>query len=276
MAELDEQYMGQVFGISNPYLVSALEAAAQRQDETTRRALYAALLKSTLILLTGEEFSNTLIPQHQTVGAGEALKLVTIENVTGDSFFVAFTDEDAVLAWIPDGSPYLALQATALFTLAANNDIAGVIINPAGPVIGRVLQHEFLPLAQGRLPFEDEGATSPATTMPDNAPLLISHPATSPPALWLDALHNVARQQETLTTVYLFQLQHGDMTAPVVVGVCLVAMDDAQQQREMDVFIAACEQALPAAPHRTFIVLSDPAFLQTVQDTVAPLYTRPQ
>ncbi len=277
MATLNEHYMGQsryaAIGISNPYLVSALYAASKHNDKATRHALYTALLESTLILLTVAEFSEGLIPEHQTFEAGHALKLVAIENDTGASLLVAFTDEDAVLAWVPEGAPYLALKAPALFTLVLRNEMAGVIINPAGPVVGRVLQPEFSALAQGQLPFEV--TSPPPPTNMERAPVLISQPTTLPPSDWLEILRVAMAQPAALTAAYLFQLRHGDRVAPWVVGICLAADTDiAQQQTTMETITTMCEQSLPENHGLTFVVLSEDMFLRTVQDTVKPLYAR--
>ena len=263
--------MGQVFGISNPYLVSALGKAAQRQDVETRETLYTALLESTLIVLTVEEFGESLLPERQVLTSGQALKLITIENEAGDQLLVAFTDAEAVLAWIPEGASYLALGAPALFALALNNDIAGVIINPAGPVVGRVLRPEFLALAQGKLPFDSSLTSIPAIA--DSETLLVSRPADLPPVAWLDGIRAILEEQKDFSRAYLFQLQHGKVTAPFVIGLCLTdEVDVAQQETLMQDFIAACEQILPENHGLSFVVLSEDMFLRTVRDTVEPLY----
>lgn len=236
----------------NPELVSALYAVVRQDTPETRAALYAALLESTLILPTAESF-----------GASDApLRLLAGENQAGETALLAFTDEEAVLKWRADGADYVALRAPGLFALAARQQVAEVVINPAGPVGGRVLSHEFAPLAQGQHPGNFVETA-----------VVISSPATPPPLPWRAALNAILAQHPTIAEASMFQLHRGQDVSPLVIGVTFTPSSNEDAQNEvMQAVVAACRAAAALTPQPEFIILAADNFLQTVRDTVAPFY----
>ncbi len=236
----------------NPELVSALYAVVRQDTPEIRAALYAALLESTLILPTAESF-----------GASDApLRLLAGENQGGETVLLAFTDEEAVLKWKADGADYVALRAPALFALAARQQAAEVVINPAGPVGGRVLSHEFAPLAQGQHPGRFVETA-----------VLISSPAPPPPLPWRAALNAILAQHPAIVEATMFQLHRGQDVSPVVIGVTFTPSTDLDTQSDvMQAVVAACRASTALTPQPEFIVLAVGNFLQTVRDTVAPFY----
>lgn len=251
MGVWEERVAGNRRSPVNPELVSALYGVVRQDIPETRAALYAALLESTLILPTAESF----------VATGASLRLLAGEDQTGATVLFAFTDEDAVLKWAAEGADYVALRAPALFALAAQQQVAAVVINPAGPVGGRVPRHEFAPLAQGQLPGDGVEPT-----------VLLSAPP-PPPAPWRAALCALLAQQPAIAEAYMFQLHRGQAVSPVVVGVTFAPDAGAEaQDAVMRAVTAGCAMSPALAPPPEFFVLAADDFLQTVRDTVAPFY----
>ncbi|HNT73949.1 MAG TPA: SseB family protein [Anaerolineae bacterium] len=253
MTASDEHLGTGVCSPLNPELVSALYAVARQDTPTTRAALYAALLDSTLILPTVESFA----------AANAPLKVWAGENSSGETVLLAFTDADAVLKWAADGADYVALRAPSLFALAAHQQAAEVLINPAGPVGGRVPRHEFALLAEGRLPGDFVETA-----------VVIGSPAPLPSLPWRAALVAILAQHPSIAEAYMFQFHRGQDVSPVVIGVtfALAAGMDVQDA-VMAAVVAACNTTPALTPPPEFIVLAADNFLQTVRDTVAPFYT---
>jgi len=146
-----------------------MHAVAVDDNPRTRRALYRQLLQSTLLLPSNEALGPGL-------GGWTALKkttrlgLVTTTGPQGERILLAFTDEQALLRWKPTGSSYVGLHAMDLFRLALDNDVAGVLVNVAGPAGGTITRGEMEVLASGGTPGQPFSA--PDRAIEDPAVLL--------------------------------------------------------------------------------------------------------
>ncbi len=257
--------------ITNPNLVAAMYAVVTRDAPETRQAMYRALLESTLILPVAESLSQSDTPQRRTLERDASFKLFAAENAAGGTILLAFSDEDAVRAWNPEGVAYVALKAPDLFDLAARNQAAEVYLNPAGPVSGRILSQEFETLARRQLPFGD---IPQAQTLPVGARLLVGRLAAPPPQAWCDAVTSAMRQHPQIVAAYLFQLHYGTESPRLVVGVQFApAADESTRSAIMQAILSAVGRSSEFSEDLHFVVLEADDFLRIVQDTVPRLYS---
>ncbi|MBN2002289.1 MAG: enhanced serine sensitivity protein SseB C-terminal domain-containing protein [Anaerolineae bacterium] len=257
--------------ITNPQLVSAMFAVVNRDTPETRQAMYRALLKSTLILPVAESLSQSSTPQRQTLTQDTSFKLLAAENNDGETILLAFSDEDAVRLWAPEGVAYVALKAPDLFAVAVRNDAAEVYLNPSGPVSGRILSHEFEVLAQRQLPFGD---VPQMQTLPAGTRLLVSRPA-APPQAWRAEVISALSHHPQIVAAYLFQLHYGTETPRLVVGVQFTSeSEDSTRNAIMQAILSAVGQPPDFAEDLHFVVLEADDFLRIVRDTVPRLYSR--
>jgi hypothetical protein len=254
--------------ITNPELDRALKAVEAESTEAQRAAVYAALLDSMLILpapegLDGDE---PLAP----ITEDDDLHMVTFENDAGETVLIAFTHEDAALAWEPEGMPYLGLRGLDAVLIAAQNKIAELVLNPAGPHPFRLQQTEILALAQGDAPHP---AAPPATAAQPGMTVLISAPEEEPPASWREAVTAVLENYPSIERAYFFQLHIPPQGERHVIGLVLYeGMSEMAQERMVRTMLEEFESLLAADQSLDFVVLDEEDFLRTVQDTVPPLY----
>ncbi len=264
--------MNTVSSITNPNLVAAMVAVVTRDAPETRQAMYRALIESTLILPVAESLSQSDTPERRTVDREASFKLLAAENDAGGTILLAFSDEEAVRAWMPEGVPYVALRAPDLFDLAARNEAAEVYLNPAGPVSGRIRNHEFEALARRQLPFDDLPQAPPP---PPGARLLVGRPATPPPQAWRDEVTSAMRHHPQIVAAYLFQLHYGTESPRLVVGVQFAPeADESIRNVIMQSILSAVGQPAESPEALHFVVLEADDFLRIVQDTVPRLYPR--
>lgn len=258
--------------LENPELSAAMTALEEDETEEHRQQLYEALIESTLILPAPEQvpFSDADAGP-EPIAEDEAISLVTFENDEGATLLIAFTDEDAALAWEPAGLPFIGLRGFHLISLADQNEIDGVVLNPASTNAYHLNRDEIVALAQGNVALASQAAQRP--TAPAGMTVLISAPEETPPESWQEALQELLASYPSIETAYLFQLHIPPEGARNVIGVVLYeGMDDDAQERMMRTMMSEVEEQLPIGQSLEFIVLDDPNFLQTVQDTVAPIY----
>ncbi len=271
MAEIDKRYVGQSSGISNPYLLNTMQAVAQDDTSEHREAFYRALLKSVLILPTSERSVEGLAPQKQTLTQDTVADLVVFRNPEGELVLLAFTDRDAVLAWRPEGTPYLALPAVDLFSLAAQNRVSEILINPVGPVRGQLTREEIVTLAQSQAAPSTETASE---QIPAGTSVLIARPV-PPSDAWIQQVRAALSRAPLIKTTYLFQMKTPSADPALVLGVRFESqtstMDQhAAMQTLMEDLGGSLEPRLPL----NFIVLEPGDFLKLVQDTALLILKR--
>lgn len=272
MAVLDERFLTYPPAIENAQLVAAMAAVVKHDVPLTRRALYEALLESTLILPTVEETELTSAQPGEDDDFGLDLRLLTYEGEDGSPLLIAFTDENAVLAWNPEGISYVALSGPDLFTLADYNEISEIILNPAGPVGGRILRQEVESLARGELPVSRQPDLE---VIPARSSVLIGKPTRELPEAHLDEMRRVLAHDSRIVAAYLFELHTEAQTPRLVVGVVLDRdLDDGTQDDILETLAMTLGADALQVHGLDLVLLSSEEFVRIVRDTVLPLYER--
>lgn len=257
-------------GITNPQLTDALKDFAQEAKPENRTALYQALLQSTLILPAPEDEAPEIDDASGTLEEDEALRFLTYENDVGGIVMIAFTDEDAALTWEPEGLPYLGLQATDLLFIAMENEVAEIVLNPASAESYRLDRGEITALGRGETPRQQSEIPP---TSPQGLTVLVGPPEEAPPPDWQGALSEILKQYLSVEAAYLFELHIPPEGERNVIGLVLYSgMSDDARERMMDALISELEEHLPQEQTLELVVLDEPSFLQTVQDTVPAIY----
>jgi hypothetical protein len=118
-----------------------------------RRLLYAELLKSTLLLPTPSPLEAS---SHVT--SLKEIQLVTQPGPKNELIWIAFTSKAALGQWRNQfEDAYVAIQGSPLFALAVQNRVESILINPAGPVGGKITGVELQMLAEGIFPKDGDG-----------------------------------------------------------------------------------------------------------------------
>jgi len=272
MATMDDRYLRTGSdSIANPKLTAALFAALTRDTPETRKQLYEALSQAMLILPASEVAVEQLADGAVTLeDAASSLRVKTYTDHSGETLLVAFTDEDAVLAWVDEGTPYIALRGYDLLALAAHNTVAELILNPGGPVSGIIRRGEIASLVRGELPAHPQGEA------PVPAPILVSKPVQLPPQPLLEGLRQLLQRQPVIEAAYLFQIQTGSAEPRLVVGVSFKnELDLEQQDAAMDLLLADFDVISPEQDDGLeFLILDSEDFLRVVRDTIPPLFQR--
>src|SRR4051812_24792927 len=135
-------------GVQNPELLDAVSVVAHDDNPETRRALYNALLNSTLLAPTRDEPGNEAASGWTTAQQDAGIPLVTLRNPQGQIAVPVFTDEGALNAWRPEGGPYIGFRGRDFFKIAQQNNTEAILLNPAGPAGGEITRREITALAQ--------------------------------------------------------------------------------------------------------------------------------
>lgn len=258
-------------GIANPELSNALEAVANEDTTGNREGLYEALMVSTLIVPTPEIDDSEVEEEPAFLGEDEALTFVTYENDAGEIVMIAFTDEDAALTWEPEGLPYLGLRAHDLLLIAAENEVAEIVLDPASARSYRLDRDEIAALIRGESPTSGARAMP---TAPQGMTVLVGPPEEEPPSSWREALASILKQYPSVEAAFFFQLHIPPEGARPVIGLVLYeGMSVDAQNRMMDTLLSELEAHVPEDQSLDFVVLDEPDFLRTVADTVPPLYS---
>lgn len=247
-----------------------MQAVTSEPTPEKQAAIYESLLTSTLILPTPESppMDDAAEP---FLDEDEALTFVTFENDAGGIVMIAFTDEDAALAWEPEGLPYIGLRGHDLLLIAAENEVAEIVLNPTSPNAFRLSYRDILTLAQGGMPHH---STEHDHTGMEGDMVLIGPPEEMPPEAWQEAFSAILSNYLSITSAYLFQLHMAPQGPRNVIGLALATgMASDAQDRVLNALLEEFEEQLPKGLALEIVLLDDPNFLQTVQDTVPALYT---
>ena len=254
--------------ITNPDLVDGMKALASTEsDPQARTAFYRALQDSILIVPTIE-------PEEDELSDAEAAdpdqsQIMAFENDAGASVLIAFTDEDAVLNWQPEPPPTIGMHAPDLLALGVNNPVSVLVINPAGPARTRVGRAELVAMAQGETPTP----IADAEAIPEGTTVMIAPPPEDPPDDWIEAFSEILANYPSIDAAYFFQLQMPARKGRLVIGLELYqGMPASAQDRLLQTMLNEFEEKMPEGGELEFVILDDPEFLQTVRDTVNPIY----
>jgi len=257
-------------GIANPELSAAMQAIAADPTPEKHTTLYESLWTSTLILPTPENRPMGDEDLEKFLGEDEALTFMTFEDDAGGIVMIAFTDEDAALAWEPEGLPYIGLRGLDLLLIAAENEVAEIALNPGSTNAYRLSQGDILALAQRRIPSQSAEHSHAGA---ESAMVLISPPEEMPSMAWREAFTAILSNYPSIASAYLFQLHIAPQGPRYVIGLALAAgMAAGAQDRVLTALLSELEEQLPQGLVLELVLLDDPGFLQTVRDTVSAIY----
>jgi hypothetical protein len=200
--------------VTNPELLRAMENIAKKDSPENRKALYAALTTSELLVPIAKPLpgGNTTGLQ-QLIGTAD-VEFVVAQNKQGQNAFFAFTDEDALKLWKSECA-FIATNALDLFAMALEMNLASIILNVAGPTArGEVMRWEFQALATGG---GQVGTT--IITPPPDAPVKFSALAKKPTDKFMNGLRDALARHPEIAAGYLMQAQIGDAAPHLVAGV---------------------------------------------------------
>lgn len=141
--------------VENAGLERVIMEISLRPNMKIRRLLYAELLKSILLLPT----PSPLEASSQVMSLKE-IQLVTLPGPKNELVWIAFTSKVASRQWRNQfEDAYVAIQGTALFALAVQNRVQSILINPAGPIGGKITEMELKMLAEGSSAQDEADST---------------------------------------------------------------------------------------------------------------------
>jgi len=256
----------------NPRLLRAMEAISYSDTRTNRKALYTELVRATLLVV---------IPSRPDgCGGGQVehttkLRICTFQNLKGDTVVPVFTDEDSLRQWKPEGASYTALTGQDLFRVVSQSAAAEIIVNPAGPIGGRLPRHEFEALASGHTP---EYMIEPAGAMKLNAgtKLYIGAPANAPSEPLLNCIRQALKKVVGVAAAYAFNMSVGNNPPNLSIGIYFDTKPSAHVCEEL--FSQIGRQMKPFISDKNYVDLLplDPANVLgvTVREKIQPFYKR--
>ncbi len=190
----------------NAELVHAIETVVAQDSPENRNAVYQALLQSKLLIPVAHPLGEDGKPGLQEVVGSTPIEFVVMQDKQNTMSLLAFTDEESVKAWKPEGACYIAPFATDLFQMALEMNAASIVVNVAGPKTrGQIMRQEFQPLANGLIPTdENRGGTTPVEAPPDR-PVSFGVPTIEPTDQFMDALRHALADHPEVTAGYLLE-----------------------------------------------------------------------
>jgi hypothetical protein len=200
--------------IENSDLEKVMSAMSVRPDMKARRVLYAELLKSTLLLPTPSPL------EASSQGASlKEIQLVTQPGPQNELVWIAFTNKAALRQWRPQlEEAYVAIRGIELFALAVQNRVESMLINPAGPIGGKITGMELQMLAEGTFPQEGDGKTHTVGTK-EQASVRIGTPAVPLKAELVEYLQDQLGKNGDVLAGYVAAMVIGSGAAHLVLGI---------------------------------------------------------
>jgi hypothetical protein len=256
----------ETFEFANQELIALLQELAEQETHEKRGAFHQKLLGSQLLLPAPDDDGADDDELH------EDIPLLTFENDAGASVLVAFTDEDAALAWAPDDTEFVVLRGLDLLLIALQNRIDELVLNPGSVHTRRIRRETIEAIAlQGDLdqPGSEWQRPSEGTTV------LIAPPDETPPDGWWRTMKETLGHYLSIESAFFFQLRMAPQGPRHVIGVALYeGMTLDAQERLMGDLLEELEGMLPQGWTLDLVVLDERDFLTTVRDTVPPFYER--
>ncbi len=198
----------------NEDLERVMVEMAKNPDLKVRRILYRELLKSTLLLPTPS--------WPQEFAGGSPLKefqVVTVPGPSGELVWLAFSSHEALRLWKGvEDSPYVAVRGGPLFTLAVQNRLDHLLINPCGPVGGKITRVELEMLAEGTFPAKG-GSQTHGVQARGQTRIRIGKPARDPDPEFVEYLREKLSQSAEVTGGYLVAMVIGGGLPHLVLGI---------------------------------------------------------
>jgi hypothetical protein len=254
--------------VSEPALLEAIRAVAERDASDTRESFYAALLDARLLLPTPREDAPA-----ETADDGHVRFFTTPPGEDGSWKILAFTGELALAAWRADGVPSVELEARSLFALAVSTPTAGILLNVAGPAGGELTRREFATLAEGAIPTAAEGPTE-EVRLREGEEVLVTAPERPPGEAFLGVLRMALEEAGPVRAAWLADVAFGAGERHPAVGVALEpAPGDEELRALFDGVMARIQPLLGHGRYVDFIVL-DRVWAPLFADAGPPVFER--
>ena len=243
--------------VTNPELLTAMEAIATQDSPANRRALYLALLESELVVPIAKPLGGNK-PGLQLVTGTTDVEFVVLQDSPEQTSMLAFTDESAARLWKSE-CYYIASNAVDLFAMALEMNVASIVLNIAGPTArGKLMRWEFQALAASMLPQADHQLGTSVITPPPDAEVKFSALVNKPSNKFMDGLKKSLASIPEIAAGYLMQAKIGDGAPHLVAGVQL-ASDPGEEdiRRIMNQLGDKISEFLPQGEFIDFIVIDN-------------------
>ena len=248
-------------------LVAALRAVAERDDATSREAVYTSLLDSSLFLPAE--------PGDDTEARTDGLHLFTTPpDADGSWKLLAFTDPDAAGAWRSEGVLLVERAAREVFAFAVGSPTSGILLNVAGPAGGELTRREFAALAEGVLPAADPDDVEELELAP-GAEVLVAPLQTPPGEAFLGVLTMALGESGLVRTAWLADVAFEAGELHPAVGVDLEDGTDEPSQRGIfEHVMSRIQPLLGHGRYLDFIVVDPDVWAPLFSSAGAPIYER--
>jgi hypothetical protein len=147
------------------------------------------------------------------------LQLVTQPGPRNELIWIAFTTKAALHQWRDHfEDAYVAIEGAQLFSLAVQNRVESILINPAGPVGGKITGMELQMLAEGTFPQEGDGKTHTVRAK-ENSAVRMGTPAEPLKVELIQYLRNKLGKDDEVLAGYVAAMAIGSGTAHLVLGI---------------------------------------------------------
>jgi hypothetical protein len=133
---------------------------------------------------------------HRVLTGDEDLEFILVTDDEGLTVLPAFTSEEALLRWKPQGSPFLGLPGRVLIEALATNDWHRIVIDGNSPEAFAITRSQAQELL-GVTPIGLDAGTA----------VRVGQPVTPPPKGLRQALRRAFERHPRIASAYLFQIQ---------------------------------------------------------------------
>jgi hypothetical protein len=200
--------------VENSDLEKVMREMSLRPDMKVRRVLYAELLKSILILPTPSPLEAT--PHEKPL---KGIQLVTLPGGGNELVWIAFTNKAALHQWRDHfEDAYVAIEGAQLFALAVQNRVESLLINPAGPIGGKITGMELQMLSEGTFPQAGNGLTY-SVRAKEQSPVRMGTPVEPLKTEFIRYLQDELGKNEKVLAGYVVAMVIGKGAAHLVLGI---------------------------------------------------------
>jgi len=244
---------------TNPELLSAMETIAKQDSPENRKTLYDAILNSQLLIPIAKSLGNQGASGLQQVIGTTDVEFIVVTNKQTQTALLAFTDEQAVHAWKPTESIYIASNAPDLLQMALEMNVAAIVLNVAGPTArGELMRWEIQSLAAGTIPTTTTQVGTSVITPPPDAEVKFFPLTTKPSEKFMTGLAETFASHPQVVAGYLMQAQIGDAAPHLVAGVQLAkVMTEPEIHHVMNHLGDKVSELLAQGEFLDFIVIED-------------------
>jgi type III secretion system (T3SS) SseB-like protein len=241
-----------------------MDAVARSDTPAARERVYRSFLETDWMTPTaGVQQPNT-----------RSLQLVATTDRTGGRSMLAFTDENALRLWRPNGSAYAIVHGAGLFKIARDSGFASITVNPGGPSGGLLFRREFEILAMGAVPDFAAAAPAAAFTLGSGTKVRVVGPAVLPDALVATLRETLAGAQEVKGARAAMLAAGEDAPQPTIAVEVASGTGEAARSRIAAAVGAAVQKGLADGRSVDMLFVEPGEELAAAFAAVAPFYRR--